>query len=239
MLGACDGASCALHQHDRVAHADDAAPMRERSARRVRTAVRHQRQHGPDGAARPPAAGPQHPRLREPTRSRGLNRTPRAEATGPSSPSISTRFATSNGASRRPRSRTPESSRSSISRRESRATMPSTPSCMMDLLALAYQTDLTRISTFMLAREVSGRAYPEIGVSDSHHPLVASPGRAGQARTAAQDQRVPLPAVCASGREAGARRRRATGRCWTTRCSCTAPASATATRTSTTICRSR
>ena len=42
---------------------------------------------------------------------------------------------------------------------------------MMDLLALAYQTDLTRISTFMLAREVSGRAYPEIGVSDSHHPL--------------------------------------------------------------------
>src|SRR2546425_6454632 len=42
---------------------------------------------------------------------------------------------------------------------------------MMDLLALAYQTDLTRISTFMLPRDVSGRAYPEIGVSDSHHPL--------------------------------------------------------------------
>ena len=42
---------------------------------------------------------------------------------------------------------------------------------LMDLLALAYQTDLTRISTFMLAREVSARAYPEIGVSDSHHPL--------------------------------------------------------------------
>jgi len=42
---------------------------------------------------------------------------------------------------------------------------------MLDLLALAYQTDLTRVSTFMLAREVSGRAYPEIGVSDSHHPL--------------------------------------------------------------------
>ena len=42
---------------------------------------------------------------------------------------------------------------------------------MMDLLALAYQTDLTRISTFMLAREVSGRAYPEIGVPDSHHPV--------------------------------------------------------------------
>jgi hypothetical protein len=42
---------------------------------------------------------------------------------------------------------------------------------MMDMLALAYQTDMTRISTFMLAREVSAHAYPEIGVSDSHHPL--------------------------------------------------------------------
>ena len=42
---------------------------------------------------------------------------------------------------------------------------------MMDLLVLAYQADLTRVSTFMLAREVSSRAYPEIGVSDSHHPL--------------------------------------------------------------------
>jgi hypothetical protein len=42
---------------------------------------------------------------------------------------------------------------------------------MFDLLALAYQCDLTRISTFMMAREISGRTYPEIGVSDSHHPL--------------------------------------------------------------------
>ena len=42
---------------------------------------------------------------------------------------------------------------------------------MTDLLALAYQTDLTRVSTFMMAREVSSRAYPEIGVADSHHPL--------------------------------------------------------------------
>jgi hypothetical protein len=42
---------------------------------------------------------------------------------------------------------------------------------LMDLLALAYQADLTRVSTFMLAKEVSNLAYPEIGVSDSHHPL--------------------------------------------------------------------
>jgi hypothetical protein len=42
---------------------------------------------------------------------------------------------------------------------------------LLDLLVLAFQTDLTRVSTFMLGREVSGRAYPEIGVSDAHHPL--------------------------------------------------------------------
>lgn len=42
---------------------------------------------------------------------------------------------------------------------------------MMDLLALAYQTDMTRVSTFMAGKEVSNRAFPEIGIADSHHPL--------------------------------------------------------------------
>ena len=41
---------------------------------------------------------------------------------------------------------------------------------MCDLLLLAYQTDLTRVGTCMMAREISGRTYPEIGVPDSHHP---------------------------------------------------------------------
>jgi hypothetical protein len=41
---------------------------------------------------------------------------------------------------------------------------------MFDLMVLAYQSDLTRVSTFMLARELSGRTYPEIGVPDAHHP---------------------------------------------------------------------
>ena len=41
---------------------------------------------------------------------------------------------------------------------------------MFDLQVLAYQSDLTRVSTFMLARELSGRTYPEIGVADAHHP---------------------------------------------------------------------
>lgn len=42
---------------------------------------------------------------------------------------------------------------------------------MYDMYALAYQCDLTRVITFMLAHEFSGRTYPEIGVSDAHHAI--------------------------------------------------------------------
>jgi hypothetical protein len=42
---------------------------------------------------------------------------------------------------------------------------------MFDLMALAYQTDLTRVCTFMLGREQSTRTYPEIGVPEPHHPI--------------------------------------------------------------------
>ncbi len=42
---------------------------------------------------------------------------------------------------------------------------------MFDLQLLAMQGDITRVITFQLARETSTRTYPEIGVSDPHHPL--------------------------------------------------------------------
>ncbi len=42
---------------------------------------------------------------------------------------------------------------------------------MFDLQLLAMQGDITRVITFQLARETSNRTYPEIGVSDPHHPL--------------------------------------------------------------------
>jgi hypothetical protein len=42
---------------------------------------------------------------------------------------------------------------------------------MCDLQVLALQGDITRVITFQLARETSNRTYPEIGVSDPHHPL--------------------------------------------------------------------
>lgn len=42
---------------------------------------------------------------------------------------------------------------------------------MFDLMALAWQADITRVSTFMLARELSGMTYPQIGVHDPHHAI--------------------------------------------------------------------
>ena len=41
---------------------------------------------------------------------------------------------------------------------------------MFDLQLLAFQTDLTRITTFIMSREVSSRTYPELGIPDPHHP---------------------------------------------------------------------
>jgi hypothetical protein len=42
---------------------------------------------------------------------------------------------------------------------------------MFDLQLLAFQGDITRVVTFMIGREFSGRTYPEIGVPDAHHPI--------------------------------------------------------------------
>src|SRR6202012_4644326 len=42
---------------------------------------------------------------------------------------------------------------------------------MCDLMVLAFQADLTRICTFVLANEGSNRPYREIGISEGHHDL--------------------------------------------------------------------
>jgi hypothetical protein len=42
---------------------------------------------------------------------------------------------------------------------------------MFDLQVLAFQGDITRVSTLMFAREMAVRSYPQIGVPDSHHSV--------------------------------------------------------------------
>jgi hypothetical protein len=41
---------------------------------------------------------------------------------------------------------------------------------MFDLMAVAFQADITRISTFMMAREVSYRTFPMLGITEAFHP---------------------------------------------------------------------
>src|SRR5215469_2651468 len=42
---------------------------------------------------------------------------------------------------------------------------------MLDLQLLAFQSDLTRVISFMIGKEQSARPYPQIGVAEAHHPL--------------------------------------------------------------------
>ena len=95
---------------------------------------------------------------------------------------------------------------------------------MFDLQVLAWQADITRVSTLMFAKEVSNAVYPASGIRDpfhnlSHHSNV--PDNIDEARAAAavprQDLRVPAA-------EAAGRRRTATARCSITRSCCTAAA---------------
>ena len=50
-------------------------------------------------------------------------------------------------------------------------TFPEYAKLMYDLQVLAFQSDLTRVSTLVVGREGSMRVYPEINVPDPHHPL--------------------------------------------------------------------
>ena len=107
--------------------------------------------------------------MRSPARS-GVCRAAWAPTIGIAWPNISIPFAKSNAASSSPKSR-----RSRIS------TCPASPrgipddfvehtKLMFDLMAIAFQADITRISTFMMAREVSYRTFPMLGISEAFHP---------------------------------------------------------------------
>jgi hypothetical protein len=47
---------------------------------------------------------------------------------------------------------------------------------MADLMVLAWQTDMTRVCTFQVGHEMSGRAYPELGFGDAHHAVTHHQG---------------------------------------------------------------
>ena len=97
----------------------------------------------------------------------------RARAAGPGArwTNIPTRFATWNAAFRGP------SEQSDIELPAMEQPLGAPPvfedhlALMMDLQVLAFQSDLTRVITFMIGKEQSARPYPQIGVPEAHHPL--------------------------------------------------------------------
>ena len=60
---------------------------------------------------------------------------------------------------------------------------------LYDLQLLAYQADLTRVTTFMYGREQTGRPYPQIGIPEPHHPLTHHQGQAEKMEKCAKIQR--------------------------------------------------
>ena len=85
---------------------------------------------------------------------------------------------------------------------------------MFDLQVLAFQADLTRVSTLVFGREGSVRTYNEIGVQRSASSAVASSQPAGESREAYEDQHVsrgPVRLLPGSPEEDERRRRHAAG----------------------------
>ena len=63
---------------------------------------------------------------------------------------------------------------------------------LYDLQLLAYQSDLTRVITFMYGREQTGRSYPQIGIPEPHHPLTHHQGNPEKMAKCAVIQRYHL-----------------------------------------------
>ncbi len=57
---------------------------------------------------------------------------------------------------------------------------------MCDMVALAFETDATRVATLILAHDGSNRAFPEIGIPEGHHSLSHHQGRADRLEKVAQ-----------------------------------------------------
>ena len=83
---------------------------------------------------------------------------------------------------------------------------------MFDLQVLAYQTDLTRVITFMLGREISGPDLSGDRRARAHHPISHHQNDPEKIAKLDEDQHVSRAAVRYSSRSC-ARRRTATARC--------------------------
>ena len=88
---------------------------------------------------------------------------------------------------------------------------------MFDLLAVAYQADLTRVFTFMMAREASQRTYPALDIPETHHDVSHHGNQADKMALHAKIDTHFAHALRRRSSRSCAPRPRATARCSTTR----------------------
>jgi hypothetical protein len=62
---------------------------------------------------------------------------------------------------------------------------------MFDVMTLAFQTDTTRIATFLVSHDGGNRPYPFVGVSAQGHHHIPPPQQSGQPRAARHHRQVP------------------------------------------------
>ena len=88
---------------------------------------------------------------------------------------------------------------------------------MFDLQVLAYQTDLTRVITFMMGREIQRPDLSARSASpDAHHPISHHQNDAEKIARRHQDQHLPHDAVLRTTSTSCGPRQTATARCWIT-----------------------
>ena len=83
-------------------------------------------------------------------------------------------------------------------------------------MVIAFQTDMTRVITFMMAREGSNRSYRAIGVPDGHHSVTHHQNDPEKIAKTHEDRPASRQVVRLSGRQAEVDTRMATARCSTT-----------------------
>ena len=92
---------------------------------------------------------------------------------------------------------------------------------MFDLIALAYQADLTRVASYIMVAEGTNRTYNHIGVPDSFHPVSHHANDLERINKLVKIQTWHVEQVRGVSREAGGNAGRRRERCSITRSSCT------------------
>ena len=95
---------------------------------------------------------------------------------------------------------------------------------MFDLQVLAWQAEITRVSTFLMCKELSNAVYPKSGVRDAFHTLSHHSNVPGEHRPLRGAEHVPRRRCSPTSWTSCRRRRTATARCSITRWCCTAAA---------------